>query len=149
MLTSPQAPMVVVWCVVVWCGVVWCGVVWCGVVWCGVGWCGGVWGGVVWCGVVWCVAVCVCVVVQESWGADLRNVTVLFVNLGLKDHDLLAAAAYDDAMKRAHDVLLAVQVRARVCGGRTRAPRDGRGVVPCRRCVRWPSISTKAPSTSS
>ncbi len=52
-----------------------------------------------------------CLGVQESWGADLRNVTVLFVNLGLKDHDLLAAAAYDDAMKRAHDVLLAVQVR--------------------------------------
>ncbi len=47
---------------------------------------------------------------QEYWGADLRNVTVLFVNLGLREHDLLAAAAYDDAMRRCHDVLLAVQV---------------------------------------
>lgn len=57
---------------------------------------------------------------QEYWGADLRNVTVLFVNLGLREHDLLAAAAYDDAMKRCHDVLLAVQVHARalVCGRR-------------------------------
>lgn len=52
---------------------------------------------------------------QEYWGADLRNVTVLFVNLGLREHDLLAAAAYDDAMKRCHDVLLAVQVHPRAC----------------------------------
>jgi hypothetical protein len=52
-----------------------------------------------------------CCFEQEYWGADLRNVTVLFVNLGLREHDLLAAAAYDDAMKRCHDVLLAVQVR--------------------------------------
>lgn len=46
---------------------------------------------------------------EEVWGGDLRRVTVLFVNLGLKDHDLLAAAQYDDAMKRAHSVLVAVQ----------------------------------------
>ena len=31
---------------------------------------------------------------EEVWGGDLRRVTVLFVNLGLKDHDLLAAAQY-------------------------------------------------------
>mmetsp|Transcript_9271 Transcript_9271/g.32672 ORF Transcript_9271/g.32672 Transcript_9271/m.32672 type:complete len:2305 (-) Transcript_9271:160-7074(-) len=46
---------------------------------------------------------------QEMWGGDLRKVTVLFVNLGLKEHDLLAAAQYDEAMRRAHDVLVAVQ----------------------------------------
>ena len=46
---------------------------------------------------------------EEVWGGDLRRVTCLFVNLGLKDHDLLAAAQYDDAMKRAHNVLVAVQ----------------------------------------
>lgn len=45
----------------------------------------------------------------ESWGGDLRNVAVMFVNLGLKDHDLLAAAQYDDAMLRAHEVLKNVQ----------------------------------------
>ena len=45
----------------------------------------------------------------ESWGGDLRNATVMFVNLGLKEHDLLAAAHYDDAMVRAHNVLMAVQ----------------------------------------
>ena len=45
----------------------------------------------------------------ESWGGDLRNVCVLFVNLGLKEHDLLAAAQYDDAMHRSHQVLVAVQ----------------------------------------
>ncbi len=54
---------------------------------------------------------------QEYWGADLRNVTVLFVNLGLREHDLLAAAAYDDAMKRCHDVLIAVQVQAFLLSG--------------------------------
>ena len=45
----------------------------------------------------------------ESWGGDLRNATVMFVNLGLKEHDLLAAAHYEDAMIRAHNVLMAVQ----------------------------------------
>jgi len=45
----------------------------------------------------------------ESWGGDLRNVTVLFVNLGLKDHDLLAAAEYKDAMLRSHRTLREVQ----------------------------------------
>lgn len=46
---------------------------------------------------------------EEMWGGDLRQVTVLFVNLGLKEHDLLAAAQYDEAMRRAHEVLVAVQ----------------------------------------
>eukprot|EP01029_Cantina_marsupialis_P002742 TRINITY_DN1261_c0_g3_i2.p1 TRINITY_DN1261_c0_g3~~TRINITY_DN1261_c0_g3_i2.p1 ORF type:complete len:330 (+),score=83.07 TRINITY_DN1261_c0_g3_i2:131-1120(+) len=47
---------------------------------------------------------------EESWAGELRRVTVLFVNLGLKDHDLLAAAQYDEAMTRAHSVFVAVQV---------------------------------------
>lgn len=46
---------------------------------------------------------------QETWGSELRRVSVLFVNLGLKEHDLLASAKYDDAMRRCHDVLVAVQ----------------------------------------
>lgn len=46
---------------------------------------------------------------QETWGSELRRLSCLFVNLGLKDHDLLAAAQYDDAMHRCHDVLVAVQ----------------------------------------
>lgn len=46
---------------------------------------------------------------QETWGSELRRLSCLFVNLGLKDHDLLAAAQYDDAMRRCHDVLVAVQ----------------------------------------
>jgi len=41
----------------------------------------------------------------ENFGGNLRNVTVLFVNLGLKNHDLLAAAEYRDAMMRAHRTL--------------------------------------------
>lgn len=45
----------------------------------------------------------------ENFGGNLRNVTVLFVNLGLKDHDLLAAAEYRDAMLRAHRTLQEVQ----------------------------------------
>ena len=45
----------------------------------------------------------------ESWGGDLRNATVMFVNLGLKEHDLLAAAHYEDALGRAHKVLVEVQ----------------------------------------
>lgn len=46
---------------------------------------------------------------QEMWGSDLRTVTVLFVNLGLKDMDMLAASKYDDAMGKMHKVLRAVQ----------------------------------------
>jgi class 3 adenylate cyclase len=45
----------------------------------------------------------------ESWGGDLRNVTVLFVNLGLRTDDLLAAAKYREPMVRAHRTLVAVQ----------------------------------------
>ncbi|RYY34780.1 hypothetical protein EON62_02990, partial [archaeon] len=46
---------------------------------------------------------------KEVWGSDLRNVTVLFVNLGLKDMDMLAASKYDDAMVKMHEVLRAAQ----------------------------------------
>lgn len=46
---------------------------------------------------------------QEGWGNELRSVVVVFVNLGLKNHDLLAAATYHEARCRAHDVLFAVQ----------------------------------------
>ena len=46
---------------------------------------------------------------QEAWGGDLRSVTVLFVNLGLRDMDMLAASKYDDAMDKMHRVLCAVQ----------------------------------------
>lgn len=35
--------------------------------------------------------------------------TVLFVNLGLKEKTLLAAAVYDEAMKEMHKVMVAVQ----------------------------------------
>jgi class 3 adenylate cyclase len=46
----------------------------------------------------------------EQWGGnELREVTVMFVNLGLKEHDLLAAAAYNDAVLHVHRVLRAVQ----------------------------------------
>jgi len=45
----------------------------------------------------------------ESWGGDLRNVSVLFVNLGLRNDDLLAAAKYEEPMRRVHEVLRAVQ----------------------------------------
>ncbi len=52
---------------------------------------------------------------QEAYGADLRNVTVLFVNLGLKEVDMLAANTYDEAMIRMHKTL---QVRLRFSGPR-------------------------------
>ena len=45
----------------------------------------------------------------ESLASELRQVTVVFVNLGLKNHDLLGAAKYDDAMNRCHQILVAVQ----------------------------------------
>ncbi|KAA0162236.1 hypothetical protein FNF28_04791 [Cafeteria roenbergensis] len=45
----------------------------------------------------------------ESWGGDLRNVSVLFVNLGLRNDDLLAAAKYREPMHRVHEVLRTVQ----------------------------------------
>lgn len=35
---------------------------------------------------------------------QIRRVTVLFVNLGLKEQTLLAAAVYDEAMKEMHEV---------------------------------------------
>ena len=37
-----------------------------------------------------------------SW--QIRRVTVLFVNLGLKEQTLLAAAVYDEAMEEMHRV---------------------------------------------
>eukprot|EP00937_MAST-01D_sp_MAST-1D-sp2_P001500 g1500.t1 len=45
----------------------------------------------------------------ESWSSELRRLSVLFVNLGLKEHDLLAAVQYDDAMHRVHQALREVQ----------------------------------------
>ena len=30
--------------------------------------------------------------VEEIWGSEMRQISVLFVNLGLKEHGLLAAA---------------------------------------------------------
>lgn len=36
--------------------------------------------------------------------SQIRRVTVLFVNLGLKEQTLLAAAVYDEAMKEMHQV---------------------------------------------
>lgn len=37
-------------------------------------------------------------------GGQIRRVTVLFVNLGLKEQTLLAAAVYDEAMREMHQV---------------------------------------------
>jgi class 3 adenylate cyclase len=45
----------------------------------------------------------------ETWGSELRQLSVLFVNLGLKEHDFFAAAQYDDAMQTVHTVLQTVQ----------------------------------------
>lgn len=46
----------------------------------------------------------------EGWGGnELREVTIMFVNLGLKEHDLLAASAYNDAVLHVHNVLRSVQ----------------------------------------
>lgn len=42
---------------------------------------------------------------------QIRRVTVLFVNLGLKDQTLLAAAVYDEAMEEMHKVGLSIAVR--------------------------------------
>ncbi|CAN0362830.1 unnamed protein product, partial [Ectocarpus fasciculatus] len=46
---------------------------------------------------------------DEHWSNEIRRVTVLFVNLGLKEQTLLAAAVYDEAMKEMHQVMVAVQ----------------------------------------
>eukprot|EP00752_Nemacystus_decipiens_P003083 g2855.t2 len=46
---------------------------------------------------------------DEHWSNEIRRVTVLFVNLGLNDQTLLAAAVYDEAMKEMHQVMVAVQ----------------------------------------
>jgi hypothetical protein len=46
---------------------------------------------------------------DEKWGNELRKVCVLFVNLGIKEQQLLAAARYDEAMKDVHEVLCDVQ----------------------------------------
>lgn len=40
----------------------------------------------------------------RSLARQIRRVTVLFVNLGLNDQTLLAAAVYDEAMKEMHQV---------------------------------------------
>jgi len=45
----------------------------------------------------------------EKWSSELRKVTILFVNLGLEEADLLAAAEYNDAVQRFQDVLVSVQ----------------------------------------
>ena len=45
----------------------------------------------------------------EQWGDELRQLTVIFVNLGLRDHDLLAASDYEGALLRCHHALTAVQ----------------------------------------
>lgn len=45
----------------------------------------------------------------EQWGDELRQLTVIFVNLGLRDHDLLAASDYEGALLRCHHALVAVQ----------------------------------------
>lgn len=45
----------------------------------------------------------------EIWGSDLRNVTVLFINLGLKEMHMQAAALYEEAMRNMHEVLKAAQ----------------------------------------
>ena len=46
----------------------------------------------------------------ESLASELRQVTVVFVNLGLKNHDLLGAAKYDDAMNRCHQVISCIEL---------------------------------------
>ena len=50
-----------------------------------------------------------CVQLEHWGGNELREVTIMFVNLGLKEHDLLAASAYNDAVSHVHRVLRAVQ----------------------------------------
>lgn len=46
---------------------------------------------------------------SRSRSRQIRRVTVLFVNLGLKEQTLLAAAVYDEAMEEMHKVMVAVQ----------------------------------------
>ncbi|CAM9507822.1 unnamed protein product, partial [Phaeothamnion confervicola] len=46
---------------------------------------------------------------DEFWNNEVRRATVLFVNLGMQDHHLLAAARYDEAMNEMHQVMVAVQ----------------------------------------
>ena len=45
---------------------------------------------------------------------QIRRVTVLFVNLGLKEQTLLAAAVYDEAMKEMHRVSEPITAREAV-----------------------------------
>ena len=46
---------------------------------------------------------------DEKWGNELRKVCIMFVNLGIKEQQLLAAARYDEAMSDVHTVLCEVQ----------------------------------------
>ena len=46
---------------------------------------------------------------DEQWGNESRRCCIMFVNLGLKDQHLLAAAVYDEAMTQVHEVLMTVQ----------------------------------------
>ncbi|CAM9218617.1 unnamed protein product [Chrysoparadoxa australica] len=46
---------------------------------------------------------------DEHWSNEIRRISVLFVNLGLKDQHLLAAASYDEAMNEVHSVMVSVQ----------------------------------------
>jgi len=46
---------------------------------------------------------------DEKWGNELRKVCVMFVNLGIKEQQLLAAARYEEACEDVHQVLCVVQ----------------------------------------
>ena len=50
-----------------------------------------------------------CVEIEKWGGNELREVSIMFVNLGLKEHDLLAASAYNDAVQHVHNVFRSVQ----------------------------------------
>ena len=45
----------------------------------------------------------------ETWAEEIRQVTVLFVNIGLEEADSLAAARYDDAVRRIQDIFTSIQ----------------------------------------
>jgi len=46
---------------------------------------------------------------DEQWGNEIRRCTVVFVNLGLKESHMVAAAVYDEAMVNVHEVLTTTQ----------------------------------------
>jgi class 3 adenylate cyclase len=46
---------------------------------------------------------------DEQWGNEIRQCSVMFVNLGLKESHMLAAAVYDEAMRQVHEVLVVTQ----------------------------------------